>query len=83
MVGIIDDTELAWGNAVDFGFGVDHERLRAGPLQRGRKILRRMADLEGDFCRLERQGQEMEIMDRERLAISRLRVIAMRDIENV
>ena len=83
MGGIIDDTELAWGNAVDLGFGVDYERLRTGPLQRGRKILRRMADLEGDFNRLERQGQEMKIMDRERLAISRLRVIAMRDIEDI
>ena len=46
---VVDDTELAWGDTVDFLLGMDYELTCVSPFEGGRMVFWRMADLEGDM----------------------------------
>ena len=83
MVCIVDDAELAWGDAMDWRLGMDNERIGRSPLQPGRMIIRGMPDFKGDLNRRKRLSQEMKVMDWEISLIGRIRIISMRYIENI
>ena len=52
MVLVVDYAELAWGYTVDFILGVDDALILACPLEGGRMVFGRVANLECDFCGL-------------------------------
>ena len=86
MMVVVDDTELARGDAMNLLFRMYDEFLWALPFQCRRMIFGGMADLEGNLrskrC-VRRQGEPMEVVHREVLFIGRLGVIAMGDVEDV
>ena len=77
MIGIIDNAELAGGDSMNGGFGVDDEGSGIGPFQGGGMIFRGMPDFEGDFGGSQRLCQEMKSLDREVLLVGCFRVIPM------
>ena len=66
MIGVVDDTKLPGGDAVDGGVRMDDEGVGSGLLQRAGEVLRGMAYLEPYPPPLRGLGGEpMHVMDRE------------------
>ena len=80
---VVNDAELARGDSMDLGLGMNHERSGSGPFQSSWMILRGMTDLKGHFSGLQSLREEMEVMNREVLLIGCFWVIPMRHIEDI
>ena len=57
MVLIVDDTELAWGNTVDFLLGLKMPSAVCELLDVAWKVFWRVTDFKGDFFRLQKKGR--------------------------
>ena len=69
VVLIVNDTELAGGNAMDFFGGMDDESSFTGLLQSAGEIFGGMTDFEGDISALHWGGEPMDVMDGEIMLI--------------
>ena len=83
MFFVIDNAELSWCHPMNLLFGMYHKRVISRPLQRRRMILWRMTYLECHLTRCLTLCEIVEVTNSEILLVSRFRVIAMRNIENI
>lgn len=80
---IVDDAELAGGYAVNGGVGVHHVGALAGRLYAGGQELGGVANLQRDVCGGQLPVDAVEVADGEVLLVGCLRVVAVRDIDDV
>ena len=83
VVGIVNYTELTWGNTVDSVEGMYGVLSRGGFLNSGTMVFGSVTNLERHLLRQLTGGEEMEVADREVCLVGGVGVVAMTDVENV
>ena len=83
MLVVVDDAELAWGDAMNRRIGVNHITTFAQTLQFGRQVFGRVANLQRDIRWGQLSVDAVEVHNRKVLLIGCRRVVAVRHIDDV